>query len=303
MTDQQMESASTSQNSNRVVVRRPDFEFNSESISRFYFRNNGSLTHLLSCVNVQISVLETLILNDCSDLLFCNAVRDPTVRRELAELIQQEAIHGAMHSKFNEVLRSQGYPIGWARRLMSERFAWLQGESQMLRMAVGVAGECFFAVTSRLVLARPSFTQGLDPAVKALVLWHCYEELEHKSVGINAYNDAFGRTWRSYLTRLRALWILLRAFLETGFEIRREFRRVDKRKITGKEHRELLRFMLTEPAVLLRVTWGMLSFLNPWFDAWKSRHTDDLERYRSTAVRDEWAVTPRRTRMRSSPEL
>jgi predicted metal-dependent hydrolase len=290
MADNQTFSTSTSQRNIQLVIRRPDFEFDPEKIPRFYYRNSRVLTHIVSCFNVQVSVFEPFLLKECTHALAHHEIRNPVLRKEVAEFTRQEAIHAVMHGRFNDVLRAHGYPINLARQLILDRLGRFTGsESRMLRAAMGVAGEHLFGEIGAFVLTSPSLTQDLDPTLKALILWHCYEEVEHKSVALEGYHDVFGKGWRSYITRVQGLWLMLDLFLRTGFQIRKQFRNTDGMKISGRERRELLWFVFINPAFLVRIALSALPFLSPRFDPWRHRdNRDHLDRYRSIAVQEEW---------------
>jgi uncharacterized protein len=277
-----------------LVTRRPDLEFKNDTIPRFYYRDSPGLTNIFNAFNVQSVPIETYFLRDGRATLLDERIQDAELRQEIEKYLRQEATHVVAHNKLNALLRERGYPVDWAQELMMNRLAKLDGDHNlMLRVATGVASEHILGEIGEIALNHAAFTDGLDPSVKALILWHFYEEIEHKAVAFDAYNAAFGKNWRSYFTRVRGLCTLFGILIPTGIRIRAAFRKVDGIRMRRKDWMEVLRFVLVEPAFLPRIARAVLAFLNPRFDPWVYRDdSPNLERYCRTAVRPEWALTP-----------
>ena len=126
-------------------------------------------------------------------------VRDEELREDLARFNAQEGQHFRQHARFNQVIRSKGFP-GLAeleQELSNDYQRFSRERSLAFNLAYAEGFEAFTTATARF-----SFEQGLagmHPALKDLMTWHLVEEFEHRTVAFDVYEHVVGR----YLYRLR----------------------------------------------------------------------------------------------------
>lgn len=121
-------------------------------------------------------------------------IDDPGLRRRVAGFIGQEAQHSRAHTALNDRLEQLGYPmeriIALNHRMnrISARFTSPEQE-----LAFTVVFEHFTALLAEMVFRDPDLRASLgDSVVRDLLLWHAYEELEHKSVAFDVYRQVVG---------------------------------------------------------------------------------------------------------------
>lgn len=121
-------------------------------------------------------------------------ITDPELKRQVSGFIGQEALHSREHESFNERLAELGYPtravdrftaalLGLVRRTMPR--SW--------HLAVTAALEHYTATLAEVLLEDPEAQARLeDPEIRNLLLWHAFEESEHKSVAFDVYATTVG---------------------------------------------------------------------------------------------------------------
>lgn len=128
---------------------------------------------------------------------------DDTLRNDLKCFSGQEAHHHRNHSQVNALLKSKlsRDTSDELERVEAALSAEYHDFSEQQDLKFNLAyGEGFEAMT--LALALMLFEEGFDsyePAWARLVEWHLAEEVEHRSVTFDAYDQIFG----GYLYRLR----------------------------------------------------------------------------------------------------
>lgn len=119
-------------------------------------------------------------------------VRDPELRRAVRDFIGQEVNHSRAHVEFNEWLASLGLPIAELEREIEARMARTERLPADRRLAATCALEHFTAILAAALLAHPELLDEMHEDVRPLWLWHAIEELEHKSVAYDVYEQSGG---------------------------------------------------------------------------------------------------------------
>lgn len=127
----------------------------------------------------------------------------PEARTEAEAFIGQEVRHHAQHRRFNDLLIEQVPGLarveGWARRT----YGWLEHRSTRFGLAFAAGSETVaFAIARWTEQHVRRLFDGADPQVTTLFLWHLAEEVEHKSVAFDVFEQEGG-------SRLRYLWASL----------------------------------------------------------------------------------------------
>jgi predicted metal-dependent hydrolase len=121
-------------------------------------------------------------------------ITTPELQDRVAGFIGQEAMHGREHRAFNEMLVAHGFV---AAPRIEARLKWflrivrkiLTRKSQL---AVTCALEHFTALLGESVLRDARLRAEVHPSMRALWLWHAFEESEHKAVAFDVYREVGG---------------------------------------------------------------------------------------------------------------
>jgi len=177
-----------------ISVRRMDFTFT--DIPRYWALNDPVCTHFLNALSLTFPDGERFFVDSVRALR--DRVEDKVRQKEISGFIGQEAMHSKEHETFNQMLEGQGYgpviePALKLTRFLLARARTMLTPKQMLGATAGL--EHITAILAQRMLRDPKLIEGLDPSVRALWVWHAIEEIEHKAVAFDLYQDVVGSYW------------------------------------------------------------------------------------------------------------
>lgn len=130
-------------------------------------------------------------------------ISDPKLRQDIRDFIRQEAQHGIVHDKFNEIMKKQGVSVDKIVKNTQTYLGFFQKYmSKKHQLALTAALEHFTATLAEGILENDAVFKDADPIMRALFMWHAIEEVEHKAVAFDVYEEATGG---GYVTRVVAL--------------------------------------------------------------------------------------------------
>lgn len=190
-----------------VTFRKMRFKFGKSATPKYWHNNNPFISFFWSAMSTAFPEGERFFMD--SGRYFKDEINNVALKNQIEEFIRQEAHHTFQHKKLNAMMAEYGFDTekydGWFA-------AWLGGARRRLsekqQLAVSMALEHFTANFAHLYLSEPRFTEGADPETKALWAWHAVEEIEHKGVLFDLYEEIGG----DYFTRVSVLfpaWFML----------------------------------------------------------------------------------------------
>lgn len=169
-------------------------------------------THMLNVVHLLLPASERWfiqVLNE-AELL----VDDPELKAAIKPFVQQESWHAWAHQMVLQHLAEQGIDTTpytdklqkWLSKLGRQHPDWpqfLQRLSLYRRLAVAAALEPFNAALGQwLIQNRGLDYAGADPTMLDLLRWHGAEEIEHRSLVFDVYQNVCGNYALRALTML-----------------------------------------------------------------------------------------------------
>jgi predicted metal-dependent hydrolase len=140
-------------------------------------------------------------------------IADPEVAGGARAYAAQEAQHHAQHHQYNRVLVRRYRGLARVDRLMASTFGFLRGRSTRFSLAFAAGFETIAFVAARWVDRHLRLLRDGDPAATTLFLWHLAEEVEHKRVAFDVYQEAGGGRLRyAWATTVAALILAVGAF-------------------------------------------------------------------------------------------
>lgn len=220
---------------NKITVRRPDFGLQGE-IGRHWFAANPILTHVMNAMHAVFPVGERQFIKSVK--VFDAALNEhPELLKSVKGFIGQEMQHAKQHEIFLAKLDAMGLDAtGYAkwygeRAFMNENVVsaeefWLPvlkpffpaGAEERAMLSFTCALEHLTASLAETLLTDASLVAGMPENMRKLFLWHAQEEIEHKAVAFDVFqNVARG----SYLERILGFafgmyylnYFILRGFL------------------------------------------------------------------------------------------
>lgn len=119
----------------------------------------------------------------------------------VAGFIGQEAIHGREHERLNELFARHGFDMKTPDRAIRVGLWLLDQLPKKTRVACTALMEHFTAMLGEELLTDEIFSKRADPEMIQLWYWHALEEIEHKAVCYDVYEQL----GNSQLERLLAL--------------------------------------------------------------------------------------------------
>ena len=186
-----------------VNVRRMRFDL--EAAPRYWHSDSPFLTHYFTAMSLLFPAGETFFIDSVRN--FEDEITDPLLREQVRGFIGQEAQHSHHHRSYDRLVARSGLPIqryeAWIERVLKLVRRWVPKKAQL---AITITLEHFTAVFANLLLSEPKFTEGMDPNVRPLWLWHAVEETEHKAVAYDVYQQVCGSYWLRVLMMVRVMF-------------------------------------------------------------------------------------------------
>jgi hypothetical protein len=194
------------------VVPRPrkiDFGFAGAGIPRHWFGQSPVATHIANGANLLFPLGERFFVR--SVWAFKEAFEeDPKLLERVRGFAGQEGRHAHAHEESFEILEAQGYDVRAFLRIYGA-IAYTGIEKlapAKLRLSSTAALEHYTAI-----MAENALTEGIldhaHPTMRALLLWHAAEEIEHKSVAF----DVLQKVDPSFALRMAGLALATATFV------------------------------------------------------------------------------------------
>lgn len=182
-----------------IIHRKPNFKF-SPDIPKHWLNGSPFRTHLLNSFTLIFPSGERYFIRSVRARL--NQITDPKVKEDAMAFIKQEAQHALEHHKFFAVLEKQGYDPEKIHKLIDKIVTTLLEplNSKDFNLALTAGLEHLTALIAEISLDQ-DYLKDAPAQMKALYDWHAAEEIEHRSVAFDVYNNVNG----DYLMRVIAL--------------------------------------------------------------------------------------------------
>lgn len=144
-------------------------------------------------------------------------LEDPDLAARVGSYLEQERSHYRQHRRLNELLTTQ-HPflrrierwLAWSYRRLARR------RSREFNVAFAAGFESVAFASARWIdTHHRELFDGADPVASALFLWHLAEEVEHKTVAFDVWEQIDGNRWR-YGAAMTTSFLMLVWFIFLG---------------------------------------------------------------------------------------
>ncbi len=182
-------------NHEEIKVRRVNFTFSKEN-PRFYYKNNPFSTHFINALHIVFPTGERFFVN--SVLKHQKEITDEKLKKQVRNFCGQEGVHSAMHEKFWNILKENGYIIkGYENhidKLLHKIIAKIEIEGTRINnidLTATVCLEHFTALFGHAIFMHVELNKEIVPEdIAELFQWHAAEEIEHKNVAYDVFQKA-----------------------------------------------------------------------------------------------------------------
>ncbi len=173
-----------------IPPRHMSFSFPAEA-DRYFFFNQNPLASLMFVVFSGIFPPGERFFVE-SVRHFRNQISDPTLKAQVAGFIGQEALHGREHDRLNSFFAERKLAVDIPERYVKWGLSQLENLSPRLQLACTTMMEHFTAHLAEQWLTHEEFRSSSDGEMLKLWYWHALEELEHKSVAYDVFEQVGG---------------------------------------------------------------------------------------------------------------
>jgi predicted metal-dependent hydrolase len=198
-----------------------DFAF-SEDCPKYWAAGLAVPTHMANALHLIFPMGERFFVRAVRR--FEASITDPGLRAQIKGFYAQEGSHAREHERVFAMIEGQGYDIqGFLALYRKLAYSFIERVSPAkLRLAATAALEHYTAIMAENALLH-GLVDRIHPEMRALLLWHACEEIEHKAV---AY-DVLQAVAPSYALRVAGMMVATSTligfwFLGTAMLLRQE---------------------------------------------------------------------------------
>lgn len=264
-------------------VRRPEFEFATEDLPKWWWDNDPVRTLLLAALSSSFPAGERFFIDSVRH--YQGQITDPELLKAVRGFIGQEAHHSREHEALNGFLEERG--IGLARLdaeitgLMNLLRKRLSPERQL---AHTVAVEHFTALMAEEFLLKYDVLETMDPRMAPIWAWHAVEESEHKAVAFDVYK-AVGGSEFVRVTEMMAVSVMFPLFSAIHLvQLMKEAGELGNVKAWA----GAANYMFGTPGVFRKLLPSYFKYYSPNFHPWNHDARDLVEKAKKKWLGD-WA--------------
>jgi predicted metal-dependent hydrolase len=263
----------------RLAVRNLTFEVDAR-VPRQWHGAGASVSTFFNALSIFFPVGERFFI--ASVRAYQGALDGEPFAADVRAFCGQEAVHGREHTRYNAMLRDQGYPVDAmedsVRRLLDRVTSRAR---RRVQLAITCALEHFTALLAHALLADPRLLAGAHPTMAALWRWHAAEEAEHKAIAYDVYRSVDG----PYLERVIVMAVATVVFSAKIVEHQARLMNADRALFSVRDWGSLFLFLFVRPGGIPAMIVPYLRYYLPGFhprdidsqhliDHWK-RHYDE----------------------------
>jgi len=174
-----------------IKARRIGFK-PERTVTKYFAAGDPIMSHVVAVLSALFPEGEDFFVQSVKH--HRSQIIDPELKRQVSGFIGQEALHSREHEAFNQRLAELGFPT----RGVDTFTRWLLGlvsraTPRSWQLAVTAALEHYTATLAEVLLGDPEALARLtDEEIRSLLLWHAFEESEHKAVAFDVYAAVIG---------------------------------------------------------------------------------------------------------------
>lgn len=214
-------------------------------------------------------------------------ITEPQLQDDLKRFVAQEAIHSRQHQLYNELLIRDGYDTkAIEQRTQNALDEHWEKSTPLERLAFTIALEHATHVLGDQILSHPERLVDWNPEFRAFWLWHAAEEVEHKAVCFDLFQQLGG----TYLMRCKALVIstirMLDIFWQSQYDLMQQSCQMRNIPMPSKAQirKENLSFIFGKYGILRGFQNAYSEWFMPNYHPWKHDNRQALNDWKSKTL-------------------
>ena len=248
-----------------------------EKSPRYWHGGNAFNTHFFNAFFTTFPAGETFFVRSVQK--YRHLIKDEELQADITDFSTQEGNHSNAHDLHGDVLAQQGYKsIARDNKFLDAGLKLFNKTMPRFSLAVTIAIEHFTAILSHQVYATPElFIEPLHEDFKPLFLWHAAEEIEHKGVAYDVYEEVDG----SYSLRVIAMILTTIAILMLVFIRLSPLLRKDGLLFSGSTWKNGMSFLFSKNGLFTLVVPHYLQFYRRNFHPWDEQDYHFIDEFRA----------------------
>lgn len=246
----------------------------STSIPRFWANNNPVVTAFFHALSSVIPTGEKFFIRTVEET--AKTIENPGLKAEIQGFIDQESQHRVGHAAMNEWIREQGYAITAVERGVNRLLGWVEQYCSLkYQLALTVALEHFSCLLSDQFLRHKALQSGLHPVMREFLVAHCIEEIEHKAVAFDVYQEVYG----DFFARILMMLFVTLVFAPNVFRIQFIYLWHERHLFNFRAWGGAIRYFWFSPGWFGGTIPGYLAYFKPRFHPWQHDNTGLIDHY------------------------
>lgn len=188
----------TPQDSKRPMHAREKLDYQQDGrIPRFWNGGDPYKTRFFDAMSLTFPIGERYFISGVR--AYRDQITDPALLNEVKDFTRQEAQHGIVHARFNQMQEEQGLNMAGPQRFLDRKLKWLLSRwPAAFNLSYTAAAEHLTAMMCTTFMERPDLIEGFDHRIRAMYTWHSIEEVEHKAVCFDVLTQVAKGAWCLY---------------------------------------------------------------------------------------------------------
>ena len=174
-----------------MKIRKLKFALGEPNITN-WIEGNPFKTQLFNAISMSFPFGEGYFIKSFKQIINDDLIRNQEIREKVSIFIAQEALHSSIHGEFNTYLESKGLPFTLLPLFEFRRRVFDSIYSHKTQLAVTMAYEHVTAALSYANLKYGWVNDVEDDNIRRMWNWHSAEEIEHRSVAYELYQEVNG---------------------------------------------------------------------------------------------------------------
>jgi predicted metal-dependent hydrolase len=281
---------STVEFKNKVAPLHRNLKFNlSKDVADNWNPAGVPFTQFMNTLSIFFPAGEKFFMDSIQN--YRDQITDPQLQKDIKEFMGQEALHTREHLVYNQALIDAGFPVDKYMNRVEKLLKRVQKVfPNDVQLAVTISLEHLTASLGDTVLTDPKLMENAETNFSNIWYWHSMEEIEHKGVAYDVWNDVMGSGLYSYSIRsgVHVLTHLVFWSLVIPFHI--GLVRKSKKLSNFKGWISCMNYLWGKPGALRRIFPDMIDYFRPGFHPWQhdnSKLLDDIDDF-SESVKNEY---------------
>jgi uncharacterized protein len=173
----------------------------SQPLPKYWLDNSPAKSHIMNAMGITFPIGEKFFIDSIRP--YKDAVTDAKLLEEIKEFIKQENWHSYAHQQYNLWLEGQQLPVGkiyndWEHIVNTAKIRY----SANTQLAITICLEHITAIMAANALRNRSFYKLMHPHFEEIWRWHNVEEIEHKAVTMDIWNNINGKSSTLHLVMI-----------------------------------------------------------------------------------------------------